>query len=125
MEDVYRLWRVRAKRYGFTPLWVALVTLIFAPLGYWFLGDGYRGIKYAIVLFFAGYLTLGIGSLFGSILLAVDVYRRAANYEKRYPMGSEQIEHSQYGRLYKGVIIILLLTFIALIYLVYLLTSRG
>ena len=123
ISEPYLLWRARAKTHGFTPLWAGLVTLILAPLGYWLLGEGYRGIKYAIILFFAGYLTLGIGSIIGSVLLAADVYRRADENERVYVTDTEKVEYSKHGLLYKGAVLIILLAFAASIVFLWRLTA--
>jgi hypothetical protein len=112
MAYEYELWLKRAKKNNLTPLWTALSTLIFAPLGYWFNGDGFKGLRYSIVIFFAGYVTLSIATIIGSLILMVDVYRVSAKNETVFTKEKTSFDYSQRGWLIKTLMIAFLIIFI-------------
>jgi hypothetical protein len=91
----YKLWLKRAKLYRITPGWAALATFILAPLGYWFNGDGYKGLRRTVVIFFVGYVTLGLGTFIGSFILPIEVYRVSKRHEKQFT--KEKIKPKYYG----------------------------
>ncbi len=107
----YSLWLNRSKRYEISPFWAAFSTFIFAPLGYWFNGDGFKGLKYGIIVFFAGYITLGIGTFIGSIILLIDVYRVSNRQEKRYGVEGGDGESSKKGWIIKGALMTIFFIF--------------
>lgn len=113
----YGLWLWRGKRNRITPIWAALVTIVLAPFGYWFCGDGYRGLKYTVVIFFAGYVTLGLATFIGSVILAADVYRVSMKHEQKIANSEESIEYSKYGSAIKLVFVAVLLISGVLTYL--------
>ncbi len=107
----YDLWLQRGKKNRITPFWAALATIILAPLGYWFNGDGYRGLKYTAVIFFAGYVTLSIATFIGSAILAWHVYRVSKRHEERFAKAKDSIEYSNLGLIIKLVIVTFLILF--------------
>jgi hypothetical protein len=113
----YGLWQKRAKRYEITPIWAALATVILAPLGYWFNGDGIKGLKYTVIIFFAGYVTLGILTFVGAALLTYDVYNMALRHEKRFASEKASIDHSEYSWIFKGGMMGFLLAFFFLMFI--------
>ncbi len=100
MDDGYRLWLSRSKRNNITPLWTAIAALIFTPLGYWFNGDGTRGVKYAIIIFFAGYVTLAMAAFIGTFVLTINVYIVSKRYEAQFQRENTDIYYTK-----KGIII--------------------
>ncbi len=100
----YELWLQRAKQNELTPFWIALSTLILAPLGYWLCGDGYKGLRYTVVIFFAGYVTLGVATIIGALILAVNVYLTSSRNEKRFSAEGKEIKRSGRGWIYKTIL---------------------
>jgi hypothetical protein len=113
----YNLWLRRGKRNRITPFWAALATVILAPLGYWFNGDGYRGLKYTAVIFFAGYVTLSVATFIGSAILAGDVYRVSKRHEKRFVNAQGDFKYSNLSWIIKLVMVSFLILFGVLIFL--------
>jgi hypothetical protein len=107
----YDLWLRRGKINRITPGWAALATIILSPLGYWFNGDGYRGLKYTVVIFFAGYVTLSIATFVGSVILAWDVYRVSKRHEEKFVNARDSVEYSNLGWIIKLAIVSFLILF--------------
>ncbi|MFV2040938.1 MAG: hypothetical protein ACC644_03005 [Candidatus Hydrothermarchaeales archaeon] len=101
MEDGYILWQKRAKRNKLTPLWTAAAALLFTPLGYWFNGDGARGVKYTIIIFFAGYVTLATAAFLGTIVLTINVYNVSKRYEARFQREHTGVDYTKKGGMIK------------------------
>jgi hypothetical protein len=107
----YDLWLRRGKQNRITPFWAALATIIFSPLGYWFNGDGYRGLKYTAVIFFTGYVTLSIATFIGSAILAWHVYRVSTRHEARFANEKGSIDYSNLGWIIKLVMVSFVILF--------------
>ncbi|RMF90197.1 MAG: hypothetical protein D6733_04445 [Methanobacteriota archaeon] len=112
MTRPYELWLVRAKRHGLGPLWIAMATAILAPAGYWLNGEGLKGLKYTVIIVFAGYATLGLGTFIGAALMTYDAYRKAAAYEQRFGSEKQELEYTDRGGLIKGAMTLFLLAFL-------------